>query len=122
VAGLAAAAVLVWAMLRFARVGRGLWRRPSAAELSLELERAFARCGRPLGAGVTFAALAGQLCDSPAAAAYVNALAAARYAPGGGAPSPDGRAALRRWLAGDLGPAGRLRAAWALPPRRLRAA
>jgi transglutaminase-like putative cysteine protease len=86
-----------------------------------ELERAFARSGRPLGGGATLAGLEQRLQGSPAAAGYVRALRLARYS-AAAPPSPTGpeRRALRGQLALGRGPLGRLRALWALPPRRRR--
>jgi hypothetical protein len=86
--------------------------------LIAELERAFARTGRPLAAGVTLAALEHRLRGSPEAAGYIRVVRLERY---GGAPeatSAGQRRALRAELGAGLGPLGRLRALWALPPRR----
>lgn len=98
----------------------GLATRPlSSGEAELtELERAFARSGRPLDAGVTLAQLERRLASAPAAVAYVRALRAARFGGGAGKPMPGQRRALRAQLRMGLGPLGRLRALWALPPRR----
>jgi transglutaminase-like putative cysteine protease len=89
------------------------------AELA-ELERAFARSGRPLEAGVTLSALERRLSAAPAAASYVRVLRLARFGPGAEGPTPGQRRALRAQLRMGLGPIGRLRALWALPPRRPR--
>ena len=86
--------------------------------LVTELERAFARTGRPLGTEVTLAGLEHRLRSSPSAAAYVETLRLARYRDAPSAPSAQQRRALRVALRGGLGLAGRLRAMWALPPRR----
>ena len=84
-----------------------------------ELERALLRTGRPLRAGVTLAEIEHRFHSTPEAAAYVRALRLARYRPaGGGAPPPGARRALRRELGAGLGVRGRIRALWALPPRR----
>jgi hypothetical protein len=86
-----------------------------------ELTRAFARSGRPLETASTLSGLEQRLTFSPDAARYVRALRLARYGP---APRtadrgslPGGRRALRRALGAGLGPVGRVRAWWALPPR-----
>jgi transglutaminase-like putative cysteine protease len=106
------------ALVLLANLGLAYLRRPSAAELAAEIERAFARCGRPLEAELTLTALAGDLADNPAAAAYVSALADVRYGQRRPGPAAGGRSALRHWLARGNGPLGWLRALWALPPRR----
>jgi hypothetical protein len=92
---------------------------PGEAELA-ELERAFARAARPLPPGVTLLALERRLAASPDAAGYVRALRVARFGDGVREPAPEQRRALRAQLRGGLGPLGRLRALWALPPRRRR--
>ena len=85
----------------------------------VELERALLRTGRPLRAGVTLVELEQRFHSTPEAAAYIRALRLARYRPAGGGQPPAGaRRALRRELASGLGLRGRLRALWALPPRR----
>lgn len=86
--------------------------------LVAELERALARSGRPLAGGVTLAALERRLSGSPDAAAYVRALRLQRFGAAATAPTPAQRRALRAQLRLGLGPLGRLRALWALPPRR----
>jgi transglutaminase-like putative cysteine protease len=90
-----------------------------------ELTTAFARSGRPLDGTATLSALEQRLAHAPDAAGYLRILRLARYGPGaaaGGAESFDrrllrGRRALRRALGAGLGPIGRVRAWWALPPR-----
>ena len=82
-----------------------------------ELEAALRRAGRPLQPGTTLRQLEQRLGTSSEAAAYLRALSASRYGPGGAGPTAAQRKALRRALAQGLGPAGRLRALWALPPR-----
>jgi transglutaminase-like putative cysteine protease len=86
-----------------------------------ELTRAFARSGRPLETAATLSGLEERLSYSPRAAAYVRELRLARYAPaarsGAGGSFLRGRRALRQALAIGLGPLGRARAWWALPPR-----
>jgi Transglutaminase-like superfamily len=103
----AAVGGLLWWMLGAARAPEGLVD---------ELERALTRTRRPLADGVTLVGLEHRMHASPAAEAYVRTLRLARY---GGRPQvPTGaqRRALRRELARGLGPAGRLRAWYALPP------
>ncbi len=101
-------------------VVRTLGRRPAGGdgELLAELERAWRRCGRPVADGVTLVALEQRLRSSPDAAAYVRAIRIERYGAAGDPPSSAQRRALRAQLAFGLGPVGRLRALWALPPRR----
>ena len=92
-------------------------RRPAGPEAFLtELERAFARCGRPLKPGVTLAGLERRLADFPEAAEYVHTLRAARYGGGSALPTREQRRALRRRLRAGLGPLGWARALFALPP------
>lgn len=84
-----------------------------------ELLRALRRTGRDPRPGTTLAALEHVLRDDPDAAGYVRGARLRRYGP---ATADDGptraqRRALRRFLGDGLGPAGRLRAWWALPPR-----
>ena len=86
--------------------------------LVAELERAFSRSGRPLAGGATLASIEARLEHSPTAAGYVRALRLARFAHAPAAPTPAQRRAVRATLRYGLGPAGRVRAAWALPPRR----
>lgn len=106
-------AAVGWPLARIIRAsGRGVDR-------LAEMERAWARTRRPLEAGVTLATLERRLATAPEAAAYVRSLRLARY--GGGdagwaGPTSAHRRALRRELARGLGPAGALRALWALPP------
>ena len=85
-----------------------------------ELERAFTRAARPLGAGTTLLELERRLDTSPDAAGYVRELRMARFGEGAGEPSRRQRRALRAQLRMGLGPLGRARALWALPPRRHR--
>ena len=85
--------------------------------LLAELERALARSGRPIGAGVTLAAVERRFRTSPEAAAYVRTLQAARFAGGTAMPTLGQRRALRAQLRAGLGIGGALRALWALPPR-----
>jgi len=93
-------------------------RRPLGPDgLLAELERALARSGRPIGAGVTLAAVERRFRTSPEAAAYVRTLRVARFAGGTDLPTLGQRRALRAQLRAGLGIGGALRALWALPPR-----
>jgi Transglutaminase-like superfamily len=85
-----------------------------------ELQRAFARAGRPLKPDTTLLSIEQRLAAEPAAAAYVRALRTARFAERRDRPSPGQRRALRAQLRIGLGPLGGVRALWALPPRRRR--
>jgi len=85
--------------------------------LLAELERALSRSGRPIGSGVTLAAVERRFRTSPEAAEYVRALRVARYAGGTKLPTLGQRRALRAQLRAGLGIGGALRALWALPPR-----
>ena len=82
-----------------------------------ELEAALRRAGRPVSTGTTLRQLEHRLGASPDATAYLRALSASRYGPAPMPPTAAQRKALRRALAQGLGPTGRLRAFWALPPR-----
>jgi len=82
-----------------------------------ELEAALRRAGRPAPVGTTLRQLEVRLGASPEATAYLRALRAGRYAPAAPPPTAAQRRALRRALATGLGPLGRLRTWWALPPR-----
>jgi len=111
---IAAAAVLL--------IRRRRWLRRAAvhdfhadAELA-ELMRALRRSGRAPSPRLTLAALAERYAGTPAQD-YVNTLAAARYGYTERRPTRAQRAALRRELGAGLGPRGRLRAWWALPPK-----
>jgi hypothetical protein len=86
-------------------------------ELVAELERALRRTGRPVADGVTLAALEQRFERSPGATRYLRSVRLARYATDGPVPTRDERRALRSELAAGLGPLGRLRALWALPPK-----
>jgi transglutaminase-like putative cysteine protease len=81
-----------------------------------ELEAALRRSGRPAEPSITLRQLEQRL-GTPEATAYLRALSAGRYGAGAELPTPAQRRALRRALAQGLGPTGRLRALWALPPR-----
>ena len=109
-------ALVAWLVLAWRRRGRG-----PAAQLDravAELEAALRRAGRPAAAGTTLRQLEQRLGRTPQAAEYLRALRAGRYAPTAPALTAGGRRALRRELASGRGPAGRLRALWALPPWR----
>jgi hypothetical protein len=104
----------VWAL--------ALWRAPRGGtpmdRAVAELEGALRTLGRPVRTGTTLTQLERRLGGySPEVEAYLHALTAGRYAPAPTPPARGGRRALRRALAQGLGPTGRLRALWALPPR-----
>ncbi|HEX4671817.1 MAG TPA: transglutaminase domain-containing protein [Solirubrobacteraceae bacterium] len=90
---------------------------PSADEMLAELERALARSGRTISAGVTLAELERRFRTSPEAAAYIRTIRMARFAGEGRPPTTDERRALRTQLRAGLGMGGLLRGLWALPPR-----
>ena len=90
---------------------------PSAASLAAELERAFARCRRPLAPGATLAEIERTFADAPAAAAYVRTIRNARYAGITASPTHEQRRAVRSRLRRGLGPTGWLRAFVSVPPR-----
>ena len=117
-----------WALIAVSAAALAAWlgarlrrrRRPALAPLDravAELEAALRRAGRPLETGTTLRQLEQRLGAPAEATAYLRALSASRYGPAPEAPTPAQRRALRRALAQGLGPAGRLRALWALPPR-----
>ncbi|HEV3055654.1 MAG TPA: transglutaminaseTgpA domain-containing protein, partial [Solirubrobacteraceae bacterium] len=111
VALLAALLGLLWFRRRAVR---------SSEVLLPELERALRRAGRPVGGGVTLAALERDLAGSPGAAAYVRVIRVRRYGGVHMGPSAGERRAFRASLGSGRGVLGRLRAWWALPPRRVR--
>jgi hypothetical protein len=116
---LAVALLLVAGLVALALGAEGSRRRraaPADGETG-ELERALRRCGRPAGPGTTLRALERGFGGDPDALGYLRALAARRYGSRGPGPSAAQRRGLRRALARALGPGGRLRALWALPPR-----
>jgi protein-glutamine gamma-glutamyltransferase len=113
------AAALLLALVGW-RLAGALRRRAELSPLDravAELEAALRRAGRPLPGGTTLRQLEQRLGASSDATAYLRALSASRYGPAGVAPTAAQRRALRRALAQGLGPVGRLRALWALPPR-----
>jgi hypothetical protein len=89
----------------------------TADQLVAELERALARTGRPASAGLTLAGLEHRFRSSPSASEYVRAIRLARFGGQSELPTAAQRRALRTQLRLGLGPIGRLRALWALPPR-----
>jgi transglutaminase-like putative cysteine protease len=113
-AGVALLAVLAW---RLVRARRRLGDLSPLDRAVAELEAALRRAGRPLPTGTTLRQLEHRLGASSEATAYLRALSASRYGPAPQAPTAAQRKALRRALAQGLGPVGRLRAYWALPPR-----
>ncbi|HEY2637650.1 MAG TPA: transglutaminase-like domain-containing protein, partial [Solirubrobacteraceae bacterium] len=82
-----------------------------------ELRRALRRCGRSPAPELTLSELERRLRGAPDAAAYVRALREAHYGYGVRASAAQ-RRALRHELGRGLGLLGRVRALWALPPRR----
>ncbi len=113
----AGAVVLILWLVTWWRRRRRLARLAPRDRAVAELEAALRRAGRPLSPGTTLRQLEQRLGATPDAAAYLRALSASRYGPAEVTPTPAQRRALRRALAQGLGPAGRLRALWALPPR-----
>ncbi len=114
------ALALAAAALAVSRLVRAHRRRGALSPLDravAELEDALRRAGRPLPTGTTLRQLEQRLGASSDATAYLRALSASRYGPAPQAPTAAQRRALRRALAQGLGPTGRLRAWWALPPR-----
>ena len=124
--GVSSGAIALFTVLGVALAGALMlsarfWRPLDGAPAALaELERAFARTGRPLEPGVTLARLERRLSSSPGAVEYVRGLRLARFAGGAGTLSAPQRRALRVALGEGLGPVGWVRALWALPPRRVR--
>ena len=108
-----AALLLGGGVVAFRRRGR----RPAPLP---ELERALRRARRAPGPGATLQALEDSFARSPAAAGYVRALRDQRYGGRGGEPTRAQRRGLRSELGRGGGLIGRLRAWWALPPRRRR--
>jgi Transglutaminase-like superfamily len=108
-----AAMALLAAVALFTRRGG----EPGPEQLLDELERALRRCGRPIGDGVTLAALEQRFRASPDAAAYIRSIRLARYAGRAEPPTAQQRQALRAQLSAGLGVTAMLRALWALPPQ-----
>jgi hypothetical protein len=109
--GVLAAVLLAGGVFAFLRRGR----RPGALH---ELERALRRTRRGPGPGATLQALEASFARSPGAQGYVRALRDQRYGARGAPPTSAQRRGLRRELGRGGGLRGRLRAWWALPPRR----
>ncbi|HYH91154.1 MAG TPA: transglutaminaseTgpA domain-containing protein [Solirubrobacteraceae bacterium] len=109
--GVLAALLLGGGVFAFRRRGR----RPAPLP---ELERALRRTRRAPGPGATLQALEASFARSPDAAGYVRALRDQRYGARGEAPTSAQRRGLRSELGRGGGLLGRLRAWWALPPRR----
>ncbi len=118
-AALAIAAALVAVVLRRRRRRRREMAGEAVDDDLAELHRALRRSGRSAPPHMTLEALALRLDGTPAKA-YVQTIADARYGYGERVPTRADRIALRRELGAGLGPTGRLRAWWALPPRPLR--
>jgi hypothetical protein len=112
-------AVLVLALAAWLAARRRRRRAPATPldRAVAELEAALRRAGRPLPPGTTLRQLEQRLGAPAEATAYLRALSASRYGTAAEAPTAAQRRALRRALAQGLGPAGKLRALWALPPR-----
>jgi transglutaminase-like putative cysteine protease len=117
--GSLAGGLIVAVVLALAAAGYLLSRPLLGVETAVaELERAFRRSGRQLPSDVTLAELEHQLRGSPDAAGYVERLRLRRFGAGERMPSASQRRALRAYLAAGVGLLGKLRALWALPPRR----
>jgi transglutaminase-like putative cysteine protease len=112
----AAALLAVWIVAAWRRRRRRAALTPLDRAVA-ELEAALRRAGRPLQTGTTLRQLEERLGAPADATAYLRALSASRYGPAPQPPTAAQRRALRRALAQGLGPTGRLRALWALPPR-----
>jgi protein-glutamine gamma-glutamyltransferase len=91
---------------------------PPALRSMAEFERALRRAHYDGGPGMTLSGFERSFSGWPGAAGYVRALREQRYSGRPATPTPEQRRGLRAALARD---AGRLRAWWALPPRRGRA-
>ena len=111
--GVLAALLLAGGVFAFRRRGR----RPAPLP---ELERALRRTRRTPGPGATLQGLEASFARSPDAAGYVRALRDQRYGGRDEAPTSAQRRGLRSELGRGGGLLGRLRAWWALPPRRKR--
>ena len=113
-----AVAALIAALVLFLRRARRLGPMSPHDRAVFDLELALRRAGRPLATGTTLRQLEQRFGASDEASAYLRRLSASRYGGTADLPSAADRRALRRALAQGLGWAGRLRALWALPPRR----
>jgi hypothetical protein len=121
VIGLAGAGGAGGAVVALRRRGR-LGGAPAATPLDravAELEAALRRSGRPALPGTTLAQIERRLSGSEEAVAYVRSLRASRFSAAPVRPTAAQRRAVRRELASGRGIGGRLRALWALPPRRV---
>jgi hypothetical protein len=118
--GLAALAVVavLTALVLYVRRERQLRPMSPLDRAVFDLELALRRAGRPLSTGTTLRQLERRFGASEDASAYLRALSDSRYGGTSELPTAADRRALRRALAQGLGWAGRLRAFWALPPRR----
>jgi protein-glutamine gamma-glutamyltransferase len=107
------------ATLAVRRVRRRGGRKAGGGDPDLEeLRRALQRTGRPLEGRTTLSALEARFRFDAGASAYLRGLRARRFGFAANGPTLEQRRHLRRALAHGLGLSGRLRALWALPPRR----
>jgi hypothetical protein len=113
-----AGVLLALTVVRVERRGRVA---PRAIDADIaELVRALRRSGRMPAAGVTLRQLETVLGGSDAAQGYLRAVREHRYGRENvPVPTREQRRELRRVLGAGLGPFGRLRGWWALPPRVL---
>ena len=116
-AGIGLLALITGVLLLLRRRRRARDGVPPADRAVADLLVALRRAGRPVTPGMTLVELEHRLHGGRAADSYLATLRAARY---GTAlpPTPGQRRAFRRELAAGLGWRGRVRAWWALPPRR----
>jgi protein-glutamine gamma-glutamyltransferase len=117
--------IIGFALLMVALTFVRLERRSRVADASVdpelvELVRALRRSGRLPRAGMTLVRLETVLGGEAAAQGYLRAVRRRRFAdPDAPPPTREQRSGLRRVLGAGLGPLGRLRGWWALPPRVL---
>jgi transglutaminase-like putative cysteine protease len=117
-------AVSPWLFVVLALAAAGIavaWRRARAVaprDALADLDRALRRLGLVVAPSATLGEIQQRLRAVPGAQGYLSTLAAARYAGRGRGPSKADRRALRKGLGEGLGVSGRVRAWWALPPRR----
>jgi hypothetical protein len=116
--GALAAVALIALLVLYLRRERKLRPLSPLDRAVFDLELALQRAGRPLPTGMTLRQLEQRMGHSEDATSYLRALSASRYGGTAQLPTAADRRALRRALAQGLGWAGRLRAFWALPPRR----
>ncbi len=119
IAGITAAVLLIvaggaWALTRRRRALAAAAR--SADPDVAALERALQRSGRAPAPAATLQALESALGGTPGSSAYLRAVTARRFGPGGPPPTAAQRRALRTELSAGLGPLWRIRGYWALPP------